>query len=227
MNINHLSIIPDGNRRWAKQRGLEISEGHKTSGDYKKINSFCQAAIKEKIKFLSVWGFSTENWKREKKEIDNIFEVVENVLKCLVENVDKNKYKFIHIGRKDRLPKNLLELISKLEYLSAGYNNFTLIFALDYGGQDEILRAVNKLLKENILQINENSFRDYLDTKDIPDPDLIVRTGKEKRLSGFMCFQSAYSEIFFVNKYFPDLTEKDLRKIIKEFSQKERRFGGN
>jgi len=220
----HVVIIPDGNRRWARKNGLAPTLGHKKSAEYENIKSLFDEAKKLGIKYLSVWGFSTENWKRERKEINVIFEIVLNLVKKLRKDAHEQKIRFLHLGRKDRLPKEVLEELRKLEKETENYSDFNVQLCMDYGGRDEIVRAAEKILSSG-KKINEEEFSKHLDSSGIPDPDMIIRTSGEQRISGFMPFQSVYSELYFVKKFFPDFGRKDLRKAVAEFSKRKRRFG--
>jgi len=225
----HIGIIPDGNRRWAKLRRLKKTAGHEKSAEYSNIFSLFDEARKLGVKYISIWGFSTENWKRDDEEKKVIFDLILKILKKMKKDCDKNKIRFRHFGRKDRLPKKLVKKILDMEKETKNYSDFNVNLCLDYGGRDEILRAVNKILKFNRdrKKINEKTFSEYLDSKKIPDIDLIIRTSGEKRTSGFMPFQSVYSEFYFVKKPFPLFNKKDLRKAILDFGKRKRRFGGN
>ena len=223
----HIAIIPDGNRRWARKKGMKETEGHRKSVEHSKIMSLFDEARRLGVKYVSVWGFSTENWKREKEEINYLFNLIERFVKELKRESSKNKIRFRHFGRKDRLPKKLVSKMDELERESAKYSDFNIQLCLDYGGRDEIVRAVNRVLKDKKKRVDEGVFSSYLDSAEIPDVDLIIRTSGEKRSSGFMPFQSAYAEFYFVKKCFPDFGKKDLRKAIQEFGKRKRRFGGN
>jgi len=215
----HVVIIPDGNRRWAKKNGLVKTAGHVKSGTYANLNSLMQEAKKLGVKTLSFWGFSTENWKRSKMEVGEIMGLIsKGVKKCLIET-EKDKARFIHIGRKDRLPKELIEDLDKLEKKTEKFDELYVLLCLDYGGRDEILRAAEKM------KIEGKPFEECLDTYGLPDPDLMIRTGGEKRLSGFMPFQSGYAELYFTDVYFPDFSPKHLREAVKDFSNRKRNFG--
>jgi len=228
LNIpRHVAIIPDGNRRWAKERGLEGYQGHEKAGEVDSIISLFEEARKLGVKYISFWGFSTENWKREKEENDKLFNVLLNGIKAFLEYAHENKIRFRHFGRKDRFSKEVLEALEKLEDETKNYNEYNVNLCLDYGGRDEIVRAVNKLLEAKAKKINEEQFCRVLDTVDIPEPDLIIRTSGEQRLSGFMPYQGVYAELLFIEKYFPDFKPEDVRESIEEFSRRKRRFGGN
>ncbi|MBS3077289.1 di-trans,poly-cis-decaprenylcistransferase [Candidatus Pacearchaeota archaeon] len=220
----HVAVIPDGNRRWAKRRLLKPWEGHEKAGTYENMNSLIQEAKKFGVKYMSFWGFSTENWKREKKEVDILMRII---LKGLNEFDEKRDMgiRFVHVGRKDRLLKKLVDKIVELEEKTKNNKGICVIMCLDYGGRDETVRAVNKILKEGRKEIDAEEFRLYLDTNGFPDPDLIIRTGEEIRMSGFMPFQSDYAELYFTETYFPDFDVKELRKAFEEYSRRQRRYG--
>lgn len=223
----HISIIPDGNRRWAKEKGMIGSMGHYKSGSKENILSLFEEAKKQGVKYMSVWGFSTENWSRDEKEIKSIFELVLDIVKKLRGDAEKNKIRFRHMGRKDRLPKNLREALEELEEETKNYDDFNVQLFLDYGGRDEIIRAVNKIIARKKGKIDEKDIIENLDTMGIPDPDLIIRTSGEKRVSGLMPWQSVYAEYYFSDVHFPDFDARELRKAIEDFGKRDRRFGGN
>ncbi len=222
----HIAIIPDGNRRWAKARGLKPWEGHYKSGSYNNLIVLFREAKRLGVKCVSLWGFSTENWKRDKKEVSILLNLALKSVMDFGKELHKEKIRFRHIGRKDRIPEKLAREIEKLEKETADYDDFNFQLLLDYGGRDEIVRAVNKLIKEG-KEIDESGFSGALDTGGIPDVDLIIRTSGEKRLSGMMPFQGVYSELYFVDKHFPDFGAGDLRGAIEDFGKRKRNFGGN
>ena len=224
---NHVAIILDGNRRWAKEKGMTASFGYYKAGNYGNFEELFKEATRLGIKYLSAWGFSTENWKRDPKEIKDVFEVILKSIKKFKKDAESYKICFKHIGRKDRLPKELLKEIQELEEQTKDFNELHIQLCLDYGGVDEVLRATNKLLKSGQKQITEQDLMNSLDTKGIPAVDLLIRPAGEKRTSGFMPLQAAYSELYFTDKYFPDFNAKELQKAVKEFSDRQRRFGGN
>ncbi len=221
----HLVIIPDGNRRWAKSKGLIASEGHRRAGSYEHMRALFDEVRKMGIKYLSFWGFSTENWKRDKKENEEIFKLVLKAVEEWRKDALENKIRFRHIGRKDRLPKDILDEIDKLEKETRNFSDFNVQICLDYGGRDELIRAVNKIIKFKVSEVSEEKFSEFLDTSGLPEPDLIIRTSGEKRMSGFMPFQSAYSEMYFCDVHFPDFDACELRKAIEDFSKRKRTFG--
>ena len=222
----HVVIIPDGNRRWARARGLKPWEGHYKSGSYDNLISLFREAKRLGVKYLSIWAFSTENWKRDKKEVDILLNLTLKRIMDFSKEIHNEKIRFRHIGRKDRIPVKLVRELEKLEKETAGYNESNVQLLLDYGGRDEIIRAVNKLIK-NGKEVGESEFSEALDTFDIPDVDLIIRTSGEKRLSGLMPFQGVYSELYFIDKHFPEFTAEDLRIAVEDFSNRKRNFGGN
>jgi len=220
----HVVIIPDGNRRWARNKGLTSTAGHVRAGSYGNLSSLFKEAKKLGVRYLSLWGFSTENWNSGKKEVDIIMRLILKGLNEFDENADENRVRFVHVGRKDRLLDKLVERIESLEEKTKGFEGLTCVLCLDYGGRDEIVRAVNKVLEKGE-RVDEESFAELLDTKGIPDPDLIIRAGGEKRFSGFMPYQSIYSELYFTDVYFPDFEAVELRKAVGDFGKRERRFG--
>ncbi len=221
----HIAIIPDGNRRWAQEKGFESIKGIQRSGSYTHLKELFEVAKKENVKYFSLWGFSTENWKRPQKEIDAVFELISRDIEKFRQDAFKDNIRFRHIGRKDRIPNKFIDALNKLEDETKNFDNFNVQLCLDYGGKDEIVRAVNKIIKEGKTKIDEKMFSQYLDSSGIPEPDLIIRTSGEKRLSGFMPFQSDYAELYFCDKYFPDFNAEDLTKAVKIYGMRKRRFG--
>lgn len=216
----HVAIIPDGNRRWARGKGMPTIEGHRYAAQTTFPNLANELA-RLGIKYFTFWALSTENLTgRSKEELDNLFELIRFFLKNKLKEFKKKETKFKTIGDLTRLPEDLQKEIFKIVEDTKENKKMTVILGLNYGGRDEIIRAIKKgqnLTKEN--------FANYLDTVGIPDPDLIIRTGGEKRLSGFMLWQSEYSELYFSDLYFPDFTAKELEKSIKNYLQRQRRFG--
>ncbi len=213
----HVVIIPDGNRRWARARGLKPWEGHYKSGSYDNLISLFREAKKLGVKYLSIWAFSTENWKRDKKEVDILLNLTLKRIMDLGKEIHKDKIRVRHLGRKDRIPAKLARELEKLERETSGYTDFSIQLLIDYGGRDEILRAVNKLVKKG-KEVDESGFSKALDTSDVPDVDLIIRTSGEKRLSGLMPFQGVYAELYFIDKHFPDFNADDLREAVARVS---------
>ena len=221
----HIAIIPDGNRRWAQQKGLNSSDGHKKAAQYENLSALLEETERLGVKYLTLWLFSTENWKRTKKEIDFLFSLVLKFSKEFGKEAKRKGIRFRHIGRKDRIPKKVLDIFEKLEKDTRKFDRMNLQVCLDYGGRDEIARAINKIIKSGVNEIKEEDLANYLDSADIPDPELIIRTSGEHRMSGFMPFQSAYSEFYFTDVKFPDFGPKELRKAVEEFARRKRNFG--
>ena len=232
----HIAIIPDGNRRWAKKNSLHPWDGHREAIEhFRELTQWCRND--PRVSVLTVWCFSTENWKRDKKEVDMLMNMLEEYLAKERQSFLKEKTRLVHSGRKDRIPESLATLISEVEEETLNHSLrsdgeqaadpdwFTLHLAVDYGGMDEVTRAVQKV-KDKHLQENVETIRAHLDQPDLPDIDLIIRTSGEKRTSNFFLWQSAYAEWDFLEKYFPDFTEKDLAHAVENFATRTRRFGG-
>ncbi len=219
----HIGIIMDGNGRWAKRRLLPRLAGHKAGVDA--LKRVTEAAQKLGIKVISYFAFSTENWKRSKKEVDGIFDLI---LKNLKENYDRfvnGKTKIMTMGDISKLPKELYELLLDVTEKTKNNTDFIVNIALNYGSRSELARAFTNLAKQGKTKITEEDIKSELYTHDLPDPDLIIRTSGEMRLSNFMLFQSAYSELYFPKIHWPDFDEKQLKKAIIEYQSRERRFG--
>ncbi len=220
----HIAIIMDGNRRWAKERGLPAFEGHRQGAIA--FEKLVNKARDIGIKCISAWAFSTENWKRSKEEVSALFNIIEDMARKYIDKCGKEKVRFVHIGRKDRIPESLRKLITKAEEDTKQFTDFIITLAIDYGGHDELLRTFEKIKKEN-KEITSEEIENNLDTVVLPQIDYIIRTGGEKRLSGFMLWQCAYAELYFTDTYFPAFTPKKFEEAIEEFTRRERRFGGN
>jgi undecaprenyl diphosphate synthase len=224
---NHIAIILDGNGRWARSHGLPVTKGHEAGT--KAIKEVMNAARKWGVHTLTIWGFSTENWSRPYWEIKKIMSLVKMTLQSELNTAIRDGVKFHHIGRKDRLPKDLLTWINKFEEETKENDKYILNVALDYGGHDEILRAVKKIVEAKIPanDIDEGLFERYLDTADqpYPYPDLFIRTSGEQRSSGFLPWQMAYTEFYFEPDHLPDMTADKLKAAIIDFSRRRRRFG--
>lgn len=221
----HIVLIPDGNRRWARENGFPIQEGHRRG--FEVALETARACENWGIKYFTIWAFSTENWHRAKFEVAYLMRLYKDfLLRHLKEFIEKG-VKVIHLGRQDRLPgflkKTLYDVIKKTE----NNKRFILNIALDYGGRDEIIRAVRRIIKagKDPSKISEAEFKKYLDTNGEPEPDLIIRTSGEQRLSGLMPFQAAYAEYYFEKCHLPDFNEEKLKKAILDFSRRQRRFG--
>jgi undecaprenyl diphosphate synthase len=219
--LNHVAIIMDGNGRWGLRHKNSRNAGHKAG--LNTVEKIIKETIKQKIKFLTLYAFSTENWKRPKKEIEYLFNLLENFLINRIEELHKKNIKFKVIGIKKFSPK-LNKLLIASEKKTATNNKLQINLALNYGSKSEIINAL-KNLQKNKEKINEKNLSSYLQTKDIPDPELLIRTGDTKRLSNFLLWQLAYSEIFFEKKLWPEFTENDYNRIIKKFKNIKRNFG--
>lgn len=223
---NHITIIPDGNRRWAKEHKLTSLMGHKRGFDI--AVKLSRKVRQMGVSTLTLWAFSTENWDRTPTEVKYLMRLYGILMDKYLKEAIKDEVKIIHIGRKDRIPKFLLKKIETAEEKTKNFSKYYLNIALDYGGRDEIVRAIHKASKNGGTdKITVDNFKDYLDTANQPHPypDLVIRTSGEFRISGFMPWQAAYSEYLFVNKYFPELTEKDMEDAVEEYSRRQRRFG--
>ena len=219
--LNHVAIIMDGNGRWGLKNKNSRNAGHQAG--LKTVEKIIKKTIENKIKFLTLYAFSTENWKRPKKEINFLFNLLENFLMNKIDELNKQKIKLKIIGKKNFSPK-LNYLLNESEKKTFKNKRLQINLALNYGSKFELINAF-KLLKKNNEKINEKNLKKYLLTKNIPDPDLLIRTGNTIRLSNFLLWQLAYSEIFFEKKLWPDFNEKDYNKIIKKFRNIKRNFG--
>ena len=219
--LNHVAIIMDGNGRWGIKNKNSRNAGHKEG--LKTVELIIKNSIDYKIKFLTLYAFSTENWKRPKKEINYLFSLLENFLKNKLINFDKYNIKLKVIGKKN-FSKNLNSLLKKAEIKTKNNEKIQVNLALNYGAKSEIINSVNKLNKNN-LKITEKNISSQLYTKNIPDPELLIRTGNTKRLSNFLLWQLSYSEIFFEKKLWPDFTTNDFNKIIRQYRYLKRNFG--
>ena len=226
-NLHHLAIIPDGNRRWARKHGLPTFEGHRKG--FEAARKLVKYARTVGIHTLTLWAFSTENWERTKEEVGYLMRLYAEMTDKYLDEAEKEKVRIIHLGRKDRIPDYLLAKVENAEEETKNFTQNVLNIALDYGGRDEILRAINRIQNSEfrVQSLNESNFNEFLDTKGqpYPSPDLIIRTSGEMRISGLMIWQTAYSELLFLDKHFPDMTTADIDLAIREFAQRQRRFG--
>jgi len=219
--LNHVAIIMDGNGRWGLKYKRSRNEGHKAG--LKTVEKIIKESIKQKINFLTLYAFSTENWNRPRQEINYLFNLLENFLSNKIDDIHKQNIKLNIIGVKN-FSKKLNKLLSLSEKKTSKNTTLQINLAINYGSKFEILNAIKKLKKNND-RINEKNFKKYLQTKNIPDPQLLIRTGNTKRLSNFLLWQLAYAEIFFEKKLWPDFNEKDYVRIIKNFKHIKRNFG--
>jgi undecaprenyl diphosphate synthase len=219
--LNHVAIIMDGNGRWGLKNNNSRNAGHKAG--LKTVEKIIKETIKNKIKFLTLYAFSTENWKRPKKEISFLFSLLENFLTDRLNELHKQNIKLKIIGNK-KFSSRLNKLLNLSEKKTSKNRKLQINLALNYGSKFELINAFKNLSK-NRDKINEKNIKKYLQTKNIPDPDILIRTGNTKRLSNFLLWQLAYSEIFFEKKLWPDFNEKDYNKIIKNYKNIKRNFG--
>lgn len=220
----HIAVIMDGNRRWAREHGLPELEGHRRAAG-PVLEKLIEHAAKRGIKYLTLWAFSTENWKRKQEEVQGLMNIFRWGLKTYGMKMHKKGIRIRVIGDLSKIEKDLREGIEKFVELTKNNKTITVVFALNYGGRDEIMRAIKKFTRDQPLYLMVDTFRNYLDTRGIPDPELIVRTGGEMRTSGFLLWQSEYSEWMFPSWYMPDFTPERLDEILEEFNKRKRRFG--
>lgn len=226
----HIAIIMDGNGRWAKRRGMPRNVGH--SQGSKTVRKICEEAWNLGVKYLTVFAFSTENWSRPQDEIDALMKILRNYLKDAIKQCKENNMRVRIIGDISVLPEDMITSIERLEEVSSVNTGLQFQIALNYGGRDEVLRAVKRAagkLQAEGKTVEEMSLEDIgasLDTAGIPDPDLIIRTSGEQRLSNFLMWQSAYSELYFTDVLWPDFNKKALKEAIEYYGSRNRRFGG-
>jgi undecaprenyl diphosphate synthase len=223
----HIAIILDGNGRWAQKRGLPRSAGHAAGAEtFRTISTYCKEIG---IEYLSIYAFSTENWKRPKREVDAIMRLLEKYLKEAIDTMEKNRVRMKFLGDVSVLSPELNELIKETERLSSTYDGVQVNICLNYGGRDEIVRAARAYAedyKETGAPLDEETFASYLYSDGIPDPDLVIRTSGEYRVSNFLLWQSAYSELYFTDVLWPDFTTADLDKAIESYNGRKRLYGG-
>ena len=221
-SINHVAIIMDGNGRWGLKRNKSRNYGHKAG--LKSIEKIIKVTVKKKIPYLTLFAFSTENWKRPKNEVNFLLNLLESFLKSKIEELDSHKIKLKIIGDKKKFPKKIKKIIEHSEDKTKKNENLQINLAINYGSKSEITNTVLKVLK-NKIKINEVNINKNLYTNKIPDPDILIRTGNTRRLSNFLLWQIAYSEIFFEKKLWPDFNENDYTKILNKFKKTKRNFG--
>ena len=227
---NHVAIILDGNGRWAKSKGMPRNYGHTVGA--KNVETVCRAADELGIKYLTLYAFSTENWNRPQNEVNALMKLLEGYLKNCIKTADKNNMRVRVIGEITRLSNAFQQRIYELETASASNTGLNLTIAINYGSRDEILRAVRHMVEDaregklETKDIDENVFSSYLDTRELPDPDLLIRTSGEQRLSNYLLWQLAYSEFYFTDVPWPDFHKKELELAIEAYNKRDRRFGG-
>ncbi len=227
---NHIAIILDGNGRWAKKRGMPRSYGHVVGCD--NLEKMCNVICDRGVKYLTVYAFSTENWKRSAEEVGVLMNLFRRYLKRCEKNAVKRQMRVKIIGDPTGLAPDIQDMIRELEDMSAGYDKMFFQIALNYGGRDEIRRAAEKIIadaregKITEADMTEDCFASYLDTAGIPDPDLLIRTSGEERISNFLLWQLAYTEFYFADVPWPAFNEEELEKAIDKYNRRDRRFGG-
>lgn len=231
MNIpQHIAIILDGNGRWAKKKGMPRNYGHAQGS--KNVERICEDAYKMGVKYLTVYAFSTENWKRPQDEVDALMNLLRNYMKTCLKTAEKNRMRVRVIGDKTALDEDIRNRIAELEEATKNNDGLNFQIALNYGSRDEMIRAVKRICADckndviDVEKIDEALFEDYLDTHGIPDPDLMIRTSGEQRLSNYLLWQLAYSEFYFTDVLWPDFTKEELKKAIEYYNGRDRRFGG-
>ena len=220
--IKHVAIIMDGNGRWGIKNKKSRNLGHKAG--LATIEKIIKETVQKKIKFLTLYAFSTENWKRPKREVQFLFNLLEEFLITKTEQLNKQDIKFTVIGSRKNFSKKLVKILLNSETSTKNNKSLQINLALNYGFKNELINAINIMKKNNIL-FNESNITKHLYTKNVPDPDLLIRTGNTNRLSNFLLWQLAYSEIYFVKKLWPDFLSKDYNKILNNFKNLKRNFG--
>ena len=221
--LNHVAIIMDGNGRWGLKKRGSRNYGHLQG--IKTVEAVIKYSLIQKIPHLTLYTFSTENWKRPDSEISFLFDLIRKSLKKKIKKIIKQGIKVKIIGNKKKLPKDIIEIVKLIEKKTLNNKKITLNLALNYGSKEEIINACKSLALKKGKKINASNFEKELYTKNIPDPEILIRTGGTKRLSNFLLWQLAYTEIFFVDKLWPDFNEKDFNKILNKFNNIERKFG--
>ncbi|HDM37719.1 MAG TPA: isoprenyl transferase [Candidatus Omnitrophica bacterium] len=225
----HVALIMDGNGRWAKKRNLPRVMGHRAG--IKTVRRVIEASLELGVKYLTLYTFSTENWKRPKKEVNALMSLLREYLIKELKQFNKEEVRLLAIGQLERLPQSVKEALDRAIDKTKDNSRLTLTLALSYGGRNEIVQASKKIaedIKINKIrpnQINEELFSKYLYTHKIPDPDLLIRTSNELRLSNFLLWQISYTELYFCHKLWPDFTERDFKRIVEDYKKRERRFG--
>ena len=226
----HIGIIMDGNGRWAKKRNMPRGYGHIVGCD--NLEKMCDVIKDMGVKYLTVYAFSTENWKRSRAEVEGLLKLFRQYLKRCIKKAHKNQMRVKIIGDPSAFPQDIQDSIVKLEEYSSKYDEIYFQIALNYGSRDEILRGIRKLTQDAVdgkvkpEEIDEHTFDGYLDTAGIPDPDLMIRTSGELRLSNFLLWQMAYTEFYFTEVAWPDFNKAELIKAIEKYNQRDRRYGG-
>ena len=226
----HIAIILDGNGRWAKSKGMPRNYGHTVGA--KNVENICKAANDLGVKYLTLYAFSTENWNRPESEVAALMKLLESYLKNCIKTANKNNMRVRVIGEISRLSENFQEKIRNLEEVSSVNTGLNLTIAINYGSRDEMIRAVKHMIADHDAgnlsadDIDADTFSSYLDTKELPDPDLLIRTSGEQRLSNYLLWQLAYAEFYFTDVAWPDFHKEDLIRAIEKYNGRDRRYGG-
>ncbi len=222
---NHIAIIPDGNRRWSEQKGISRKEGYRIGIEH--IGDVLKWCKGKNVRMVTMWGFSTENFKRDNEEIEGLFQLFKkNLLEGLsTKDEEGKKIRVRFLGRTHLFPKDIVTLFRKIEEKTENNGPFQLNLLLSYGGRLEIVDAVNELIRDGATEVDEEAISSHLYTKGMPDPDLIIRTSGEQRLSGLLPWQSCYSEFYFSKKLWPDFSKEDFEEALEEYASRKRRFG--
>ena len=219
----HVAIIMDGNGRWAAERRRPRIMGHRKGGEA--VRETIMAAGDFGVEYLTLYAFSSENWSRPEKEVKALMDLLLKSLKKYARDFEKNRIRFHTIGDLSRLPEDCRSEIARLKEATAGFSDFNLVLALNYGARDELVRGVNRLLASGKKSVGWGDIAGSLDTAGIPDPDLIIRTSGEMRLSNYLLLQAAYAEMYFTKVYWPDFTREEFKKAVDEYAKRERRYG--
>ncbi len=219
----HIGIIMDGNRRWAKEHGRPLLDGHRAG--YEKLKDVMEWCKEYGIKHLTVYAFSTENWNRSKEEIAYLLEMFRKLAKGMLGHALKHRVRIRFPGERERFPKDIRRLITDVEEQTRHFTEHIFSIALSYGGRAEILDAIRRIPRERLAKITEEEFSDLLWSGGFPDPDMIIRTSGEHRLSGFLTWGSVYSELFFTDTYWPAFTKAQFARMLEQYGERERRFG--
>jgi undecaprenyl diphosphate synthase len=222
----HIAIVPDGNGRWAERRGLPRLEGHSVGAE--NMHRMVEYLNEYPIKYVTLYGFSTENWSRPEEEVKGLFRILADFIERTVSEIHQKGIKLCHLGRLEELPEDLQQAISKAVELTKNNTGMTLSVAFNYGGRTEILDAIRRLVADGVTpqDIDEELFSRYLYTGSLPNVDLLIRTGDETRLSNFLIWQTTYSEYHFTKVLWPDFGKKDIDRALLSYSRRKRRFGG-
>lgn len=225
-NPRHIAVIMDGNGRWARNKGNQRSDGHRAGSEA--VRNLVSGALDLQIPYITIYAFSTENWSRPKKEVDFLFRLLTHFIENELAELKERGVRVRFIGRRDRISKFMVAQMEKMERETIANTKLSLTLAIDYGGRDEIHRAVDRMLDARQLAGDSWSsadLHDFLDAPELPDPDLVIRTSGEMRLSNFLIYQAAYAELWFTEEYWPDFTQETLARAIADYQKRHRRFG--